>query len=275
MTREQYRAHPALNFSLAKHLLKSPAHFKAAEEAQEDEDREETEAQRIGTIAHALVLEGKDLGEMYAIKPEGMSFVTKEGKAWKAAQDKPIIEEKAIKGIRSIAEAIAKNPAAAAILRGCPERERPIFATMHGVACKALLDAAGTDGTLWAISDFKTTTDASPRKFSRSVFDMDYDMQCVWYSDLLARAEGLEEPPWYAWIAAEKKAPWLNVVYHPSEDMIESGRRKVVRALQIYKECTASGEWPLPFPGVNTLELPSYVKLPPEEQTAEGKEVAA
>ncbi len=255
MTREEYRAHPALNFSLAKHLLTSPAHFKAAQ----DEEQEETEAMRIGTLAHSMVLEGKDLRDLYAIKPSGMSFATKEGKAWRDAQTLPILKEEEAEGLPRMAESIAANEDAAALLRGCAQVERPILFNLHGVECKALIDLCGAnEARMWALGDFKTATDASPRQFPKAVADRHYDMQMAWYCDGLAIVEGLEMPPWCFWIAVEKKAPWLNVVYQAGAEVMESGRRKVERALTIYKECMERGEWPLPYRGIQPLYLPAW-----------------
>lgn len=262
MTREEYHQIPALNFSMAKWLLRSPAHFKAAQ----DEEREETEAMRIGTLVHAMVLEGKDLRDIYAIKPEGMSFSTKEGKAWRDAQTLPILTQDAADGIPRIAEAIARNPDAAAALHGCPVRERGITFQMRGMACKALLDCSGTDGNSWAIGDLKTAADASPREFARQAYKMHLDMQAAWYSDGLAAVEGLETPPWFFWIVAEKKSPFFNVLYQPDARMMESGRAKMAKALSRYIRCMETGEWPLPLTGIQTLELPHYAVIEEREE---------
>lgn len=262
MTREEYRAHPALNFSLAKWLLKSPAHFKAAV----DEEQEETDAMRVGTLAHAMVLEGKDLRDLYAIKPEGMSFATKEGKAWRDSQTLPILKEEDANAIPMMAQSIARNADAASILMGCQMRERPIFFTLHGVECKALLDACGTDGEAWAICDFKKVRDASVHRFERAIQDFDYDMQAAWYSDGLAMAEGIEEQPWYSWITCEDKAPHWCPVYAPDDEVMSRGRAKVEKALSIYKDCMASGKWPMPSQGVSRIGLPKWVE--PIEQPA-------
>lgn len=257
MTTEEYRAHPSLNFSLAKHLLKSPAHFKSAQ----DEEREETDAMRVGTLAHAMILEGKNLLDLYAIKPEGMSFATKEGKAWRDMQTKPILKEEDSNSIPRMAESIAANTDAALILKGCVNKETPVFASLQGVECKALIDSHGRHpkGGL-VIADFKTTLDASPWKFSKTVFDMDYDMQAAWYSDILAMVLGDDVAPLWYWIASEKKAPFANAVYAPNDEMMQSGRSKVERALTIYKECVESGEWPMPYQGIKLLSLPKWVK---------------
>lgn len=262
MTREEYRAHPALNFSLAKHLLTSPAHFKAAQ----DEEQEETDAMRIGTLAHAMVLEGKDLRDLYAIKPAGMSFATKEGKAWRDDQTLPILKEEDAESIPAIAEAIAKNPDAAGMLRGCTMREHPIFFTLHGVECKALLDMAGTDSRVWVINDFKTSQDASPRKFAKTAYDMHLDMQAAWYSDGLAMAEGLEDPPLFYWTVTEKKKPFFNVVYQPDDETMANGRKKVEKALKRYQDCMKSGEWPMPTKGVQVLRPPNWAYVESDEE---------
>lgn len=253
MTVEEYRAHPALNFSLAKALLDSPAHFKAAE----DEEKEETDAMRIGTLTHAMVLEGKDIRSMYAIKPAGMSFATKEGKAWRAAQTLPILKEEDANMIPMAAQSIANNPHAAAFIKGCQHREYVIIGSLYGVPCKALLDLCGTDGVAWAIGDLKTCQDASPRGFAKQVAAMHYDLQYAWYTTLLAAIEGLEEPPFWAWIATEKKAPFVNELY-TAEEWHDSGMRKLETVIDRYKECSAKNEWPMPYRGMQRLERPAW-----------------
>jgi len=255
MTVTEYRAHPALNFSLAKHLLKSPAHFKAAQ----DEEREETDAMRIGTLAHAMILEGKDLRDLYAIKPAGMSFATKEGKAWRDAQTLGILKEEDANMLPKAAQAIAENPHAAALLKGCQHREMAIIGSMMGVECKALLDVCGTDGVAWVIGDLKTCQDASPKAFAKDVFNRDYDLQKVWYSTLLSNIEGLETEPYWNWLAIEKTAPFVNAVY-TGDDFTESGMRKLEIVLDRFKECTESGKWPMPYRGINKLERPSWAR---------------
>lgn len=255
MTTQEYRTHPALNFSLAKHLLKSPAHFKAAQ----DEEREETDAMRIGTLAHAMILEGKDLRDMYAIKPAGMSFATKEGKAWRDAQTKEILKEEDANMLPKAAKAITDNPHASHIMKKCQHRETPIIGTIMGVPCKALLDCHGTDGVEWVIDDLKTTQDASPKGFAKAVVNFDLDLQMVWYQTLLANIEGLETPPFWIWTAIEKTPPYVNAVY-TGEEWIESGTRKLEIVIDRYKKCTESGKWPMPYRGINKLERPKWAE---------------
>ncbi len=253
MTVEEYRAHPAANFSKLKLFLTSPAHYKAGE----DEEKEETDAMRIGSICHSLVLEGKKFDDLYAIKPAGMSFATKEGKAWRDAQTKPILKEEDANSIPRIAEAIAANPAARKIIESCPHRETPIFGTIQGVPCKSLIDFNGQDWGIHRIGDLKSTLDASPRAFGKTVAQMHYDLQYALSSSLLALQHGLESPPEWFWIAAEKKAPFYSQVY-TAEEFYQSGMEKLERVLTLFKECQASGNYPFAMTGIHILPKPHW-----------------
>lgn len=253
MTTQEYREHPALNFSLAKHLLTSPAHF----QVELNTKREATSAMHIGTIAHAMILEGKDIMSEYAIRPEGLSMATKEGKAWKAEQTLPIITEEEAVTIKGMAEAVSQNNSAMGILNNCQFRETPMFATIYGVECKALLDCHGNDRDQWVICDLKTTVDASPRGFAKSTSDMHYDLQAAWYSTILAKNADIDTNPYWYWIAVEKKPPYLNVVYE-SESWMEGGMKKLEKVLKKYKECTSSGKWELPYNGIQQFDKPYW-----------------
>jgi hypothetical protein len=189
---------------------------------------------------------------MYAIKPAGMSFASKEGKAWRDAQTLPILRAEDADGIPRMAQAIADNPNAAHILGSCQHRETPLIGSIMGVPCKALLDCHGTDGKEWVICDLKTCQDASPQGFAKDVHNRHYDLQAAWYSALLANVEGFSEPPFWVWLAVEKTAPFVNVVY-TAEQWDQSGQDKLCKVLDLYKQCAESGEWPMPFRGMHSL----------------------
>lgn len=256
MTTEEYRAYPAVNFSSLKHILKSPAAYKAHQDG--EDDFEESDAMKVGTLAHAMILEGKNLLDMYAIKPAGMSFANKEGKAWRDAQTKPILKEEDANKIPKMAESIANNLHARHIIKQCQFRETPILANIKGVNCKCLLDSHGTDGVHWIICDIKTTDDVSPQAFARKVANMDYDFQQSLYTSALSIHEQIaDERPFWFWIAVQNKSPFTSVVY-TADEWIDSGDDKMMRALDLYKECTAKGEWPQPYGGINKLPKPAW-----------------
>lgn len=255
MTLTEYRAHPACNFSSLKYLLKSPAHYQAAL----NEPRTETPAMLLGTLTHSVALEGKELRDIATIKPTGMRLNTKDGKAWLESQNPNllVIGEDEAMDIAGMAASIQANPHARHALSQCQHRETPVLSTIHGVDCKALLDAHGTDGVEWCIVDLKTTDDASPEAFARKVANLHYDMQAALYCAALSRAEQIESRPYWLWIAVEKTPPYACAVYSDTQ-WIESGELKMERVLQSWRECTESGEWPMPWQGINELPKPSW-----------------
>jgi hypothetical protein len=252
MTTAEYRAADAVNFSSLKHILRSPAHYRAALE----EDRKETPAMILGTLTHAVCLEGQKLSALTAIKPPGMNLATKEGKAWKeSSAGRTIISDEDAQDIVGMMEQVQGNPHAAAMLKACQRRETPVFGDIRGVASKCLLDAHGTDGVDWVICDLKTTDDASPEGFARKVESLHYDMQAAMYCYLLGLTEQAESRPHWYWIVVEKKPPYTCAVYS-SNEWLTSGERKLEKALERLKECRESGEWPHPWQGIN--ELPRW-----------------
>lgn len=257
MTTQEYRSADSVNFSSLKSILDSPAHYIAAI----TKKREETKAMLLGTLTHSCVLEGKMLNEIAAIKPDGLSLATKDGKEWKAFHEErklPIISDQEAEDISGMVASIRLNPHAAAMLNACFHRETPVFSNLRGVNCKCLIDAHGTDGKDWVICDLKTTDDASPDAFSRKVANYHYDMQAAMYCDILARQNQAEEQPQWFWLAVEKTAPYTSVVYSSNEWM-QSGADKLEKALEIYKECKRAGQWPQPYSGINELPKPKWV----------------
>jgi exodeoxyribonuclease VIII len=170
-------------------------------------------------------------------------------------------------------------------MKKCQHRETPIIGTIMGVTCKALLDCHGSerepeqfilddgsaqldeDGEIiycmvdrWVINDLKTTQDASPKGFAKAVVNFDLDLQMVWYQTLLANIEVLETPPFWIWTAIEKTPPYANSVY-TGEEWIESGTRKLEIVIDRYKKCKKTGEWPMPYRGINKLERPKWATV--------------
>lgn len=242
MTREQYNAIQAIHYSVAKYLLKTPLHYQQA--LKDEEDGAEDEKFAVGTLAHAMVLENKDLSKLFAIKPRGMSFATTKGKEWKAEQTLPILKEEDLNKVPRMAEAIVNHPRASRILRGCTEREYCLQATMGGLPCKALLDGVGSDDDAKrGILEIKTTRDASPWTFAKLAYDLHYDLQATFYSHMLALVEKLDDRPWMTWVAVENSPPWAVACYSPSEFMIESGMQKLSRVFEALNQCMESGHW--------------------------------
>ena len=108
-SRVVYDACQALNFSGAKELLKSPAHY----QAYLNQPREETKALKVGKYVHALVLEPEVAISNFAVLPEGIDRRTKDGKAAYEAFTSDAIG----KTILTLEEATTSERAAKTMLR--------------------------------------------------------------------------------------------------------------------------------------------------------------
>lgn len=236
MTVSEYRAHPAQNYSALKHILTSSAHYLAALKA----PREETVAMRLGTMLHKWWLEGvEDVLDGAVVKPAGLSFATKEGKAWR--------EENAGKFILSDDEwttflrrqaALRQSHIAHALLNVMPNRERPMLGEIDGVQVKALFDACSA----CAFLDLKTCQKNDPRSWGEQVEAYHYDFQVALYTEILR--QNTDHEPVFYWVTVSDDESPAVVVYEPGP-FAERGREKLRRAIAAYKELQQYGEQPL------------------------------
>jgi hypothetical protein len=255
MNRSEYDKIQALNFSSLKYILESPAKYQVMlGEVEQDESK-----YAVGTLAHAMVLENKDLRGKFAIKPKGMSFASTEGKEWKKAQTLPILKEEDSNAVERMAEAIAMDPDAANMLKACIAREYVIECEIDGIPFKSLLDAVGHDTSGRAgFIDIKTTTDAGPFGFSKKVQKLHYDMQAEIYARAIQATEKTNTRPWCAWIVVEDKPPFEVATYYPDETIIKAGRLKLATAIARYKSCLAAGIWPKAHGGLTMLKAAPF-----------------
>lgn len=246
LTRENYRSHPALNFSAAKHLLRSPAHFRW----QEEHPIEPTEEMRMGTEIHK-VLTGEPVvavqkPEAHPEDPENLWHGNKKWcKEWLKAHDpNTVYGLDAFAAIHGCTDAINTSPLAQSLLRACDLREFPIVGEYAGTPIKGLLDAVGTDAAgRRFIVDMKTTNDASSVKFGWKARDMLYHMQSAWYCHLLQHAEGLDYLPAFIWLAVETEAPYAVAAYQADEDAMRRGADLMATAVDRYQQAQQSGKW--------------------------------
>lgn len=257
MDRYLYSQINRANYSSLKILLeKSPAHYRYALDNPEEEDPERF---AVGKLAHSLVLDGKNLLDLYAIKPEGMSFAKKDGKEWRAAQTKPILTAEEAASIPAMAQAIADDETASKLLKLCPEREKVILGDIAKVGCKAMLDAFGADASRKPlIPDIKTCQDASPRGFGKQVMKLNYILQAALYSRITQNSLNLTEPPMFVWIAVENKPPHAVQCYQPTEQMWRYGFKQLERCLTLLMACRENSEWPSYGGGLIDLDLPDW-----------------
>lgn len=248
--RVQYDCLEALNYSGSKELLKSPAHYRLYVTA----EREQTKALRLGSYVHALVLEPVKARLAFAIAPT-CDRRTKDGKAIYEAFTSALEPGTTV---LSADEAEEANLIAAAA-KGCIERhgfkfkhtELMFLASYMDCPIKAAIDAVGeSDGYLY---DLKTCEDASPAGFLKAVRAYRYNLQANFYKAAY-QAGFKEHVQGFRFICVEKET-LQTAVYELGPDLMAYGYTDFVKALETYKACSASGEWPGYAQDIQTLDL--------------------
>ena len=236
-TRKEYDAIKALNYSGAKELLKSPAHY----QAWLNEPRKETPALAVGTAVHAEILQPQIASEIYAVAPD-VDRRTKDGKAqWEAFvsqnQGKAVITGDQQITVCNVATAALKALTANGITFDSTE-----LMTYHEsiVPLKFAIDAVGSDGYLY---DIKTTEDATPRGFKSSAISYKYYLQAFFYYQCYWWATK-SKPAGFRFIVVEKNPPYAVAIYELGPTLMQWGADDFNKAIDLYKKCTDSGEWP-------------------------------
>ena len=248
----EYLKAPRISQSALKHFEKSPAHYKASLTI-EDKD---TKDKRIGRAVHCAVLEPNEFNNRYAVYPEKLDKRTKEGKALfaefeESAIGKEILSLEEYETAINCAKSVTDHETVKSLMsKGHPEVS--IFTELEGVPVKCRLDWYREN----IILDLKTTDDASPQGFLRSIFKYGYHIQAAWYMDCCSQA-GLPVTN-FILVAVEKTAPYAVGIYELDDLSIERGIELYRCYLSQYKECTESNDWTSYSREIVTLKLPSY-----------------
>ena len=250
---DQYHADPAYSFSAIKQAMRSPAHLKAWLTA----PPEQTPAMRIGTLTHLAVLQPDLFGSTTAVAPI-VDRRTKEGKSiWEQFQaqntGKEIITNDEREQLTAMRDSVRIHPAASALL-GEGTAEVSVFnqCVETGLPLKARMDWVRDN----AIVDLKTTEDASPAGFAKSVSNYRYDLQAAHYRRML-RLQGRGDLP-FMLIAVEKEAPFAVAVYRLDEGDLTLADMQMQQQLRAIASCCEFNSWPAYSREVETLTLPKW-----------------
>lgn len=231
----------------------------------------DTDPMRLGRAMAAYVEGGEEgLGQSFAVLPEerprrptaqqlaayAAGTATETGAAsvefWAAveADTRDYITAEEWSLLRDMGEALAADPAAAAVMSGVPEVTMAWRDEATGIWCLARPDTINFDGT---VTDYKKMSSKgrpfSHRVVDHAITDRGYDMQ------LAFAAEGMEQtlghwPETAAIIAQYDSPPYHVILREILEEDLRFGQFRNHRALHRFAECLQSGIWP--GPGVDT-----------------------
>ncbi len=253
----EYLAAPAMSCSGLKKLRKSPAHFLAGD----DPEAEQKLSLRRGSLLHTLVLEPEKMTARYAIKPDGMNFATKDGKAWRDAvgHGLEIVTAAEVRTASRQAQSLRAVPEIAALLGGAGASEVSFFWTDQetGITCKGRADWVFRTDAGVILLDLKTTEDAGPEAFPRSCARYGYHMQAPWYVDGWAATTG-DIVLGFVFGAVESGWPHVAQAYMLDDDSISKGRAECRRLLNQYAACLDSDTWPGYASEIQSINLPAW-----------------
>lgn len=262
MPAERYHEIAAMSAGGLKRMRQSPAHFFGL---QIDPDRpppaEPTPAMKNGTLVHCAIFEPEAVELRYVVKPDGMNFSTKEGKAWKESQTREIVDGSQLAAARAQAAAVRRLPDVAALLSdGMGEASAFWIDDETGELCKCRPDwtsPVGGDGVI--LVDGKTCQDASPDGFARAICNFDYWLQAAWYSDGFTAATGLKVHG-FVFAAVESAWPHAAAAYMLGDDVLDKARAENRRLLNLYADCKRTGVWPGYQQSIQPISLPAWAK---------------
>lgn len=242
-----------------------------------------TPSMRFGTLFHLAVLEPELFEAETILLPDDAPSrpTSRQRNAKKPSPDtvaaclwwdgfeveaigKEIVTPDEFEKLSAMAAAVRAHPAASALLALVGATEPSLFwidqETGQPLRCR--MDRLIPTKRL--ILDLKTTNDASPEGFAKSVANFGYHRQAAFYTDaanLLADTDGYQ----FAFIAVEKEPPFLVGVYTLTPEAIAQGRVENREALATADACLRSGNWPGYSDSVVGLDLPRWAQVMPAD----------
>lgn len=205
--------------------------------------KEETEATRLGTAVHCALLTPDLYARTYCVKPEGMTFASREGKAWRDAPERAgltILPHDVGLTVAAIVGALLSKPAVSESLGRAAAKEASLFwdCPITGEPCKARPD--WIEGK-W-IYDLKVSRHAGGERIALRAYAEGWMHQLAHYR---TGAMTLGLPVVGGRLVVVEPAPphfvWTLEVKTDALDLLELENIETLKAL---RDCRLSGKWP-------------------------------
>jgi len=244
---DQYLVMPGVSNSQLKHFQDTPFHFYANVLSPDRPADEETVSKKIGKAFHTMFIERDCFDDRYAVQPEGVSLVTKEGRQFKLDNaHKAPLTHNAWLNLKLMDAAACRIPQLMQLM-GNSLMQREVSVTWvdpeFGVQCKARPDLVFPmgDGDVIML-DVKTTDDVSPKEFYYNALRFGYDVQQAIYTDAL-KHNGLNVSS-FIFVVVGSSYPHIAKMYTLYEDIVMLGKVKYRDRISQYAKCLTSGVWP-------------------------------
>lgn len=265
MPAKEYFAHPGFG-STSIRTLSDPDISLAEVEYLLGHDEHKPEYD-VGTLAHALILEGSLDHLVHRVDAKDWRT-----KAAKEERDQaynndmiPINNSEAdsiLAPVEAMRDAVMAHPIAKDLLTGhVPEVS--LFWETDGVPLKARLDAQHP--TRGVVADLKTVRSARPNDVRKQISDLGYYIQSRHYLNGLKEVTGFE-PEWY-FVTVGKTGPYPVSVHRMTPEALQQGQARIDYALARYKQAQEHG-W-TGYTAVYEQELTPWERIKNEEMMEE------
>ena len=223
----------------------------------------QTKAMADGTAVHAFFLERDKFDTDFVIKPADMRLNTKAGKEWALEhQSKIIIDSELGNNLYEMEKSFMDSPAKLIYdIKGQTELSY-FWDDLGTIKGKCRPDWLSDDGSI--VVDIKTTTDASPRGFQKSISTWGYHLQLGWYLRGLRKLGVPAEQ--FIFIAIEKTAPFCVGVYRADQEMINFAMKELDQLMPEIQTAMVSNEFPDYTPEITSIGLPPWMTDKKEQQ---------
>ena len=263
---------PSLSASIANRLLsQSPAHARIAHpRLNPDYAPEESDRFDLGSAAHALLLENDSSRITWIDAPDFRSGTARAAKIDARAHGKlPVLtkyQDVLHAMVKAARQAVAQSEFAGLFDSGQAEQTVVWFennANFLDPAAKRERAAAGIwlrcrpdwwSGDKTIVLDYKTAASAAPEQFIRQIGNMAYDLAAEFYLRGMAQ-HGAKT---YVFLAQELEPPFACSLHTLGSAYREIAQEKVERAIQVWRMCIQSGQWPAYTLKLHHAEPPAW-----------------
>jgi len=250
---DEYLAHKAISKSGLMQLRKTPAHLKAYLET----DSPSTPSQKLGSLAHCMILEPETYPMRYAMAPTNDAR-TKEYKAFLAeiSDDRIAVKPNDVQAVVNMLDAIDRKPLIRQLIKIEGMCEVSMFwkDPLHGFDCKGRADKLIPK--LNTVMDLKTNRDLSDHGIQKAIYQYGYHLQAAWYLDGLKAIGESYDRFVILWVENESPYEVRATVFDYDDDWMDIARRELDVLRMAYDRCLSTGEWPGYDDGIEEAPLP-------------------
>lgn len=213
----------------------------------------ETDAMRVGSALHCMVLTPDLYDSRYIVAPK-CDRRTNAGKAeyadfLNAANGRTVLDADDAERVRGMAYAIREHADASTLLDLCPERELSVLGEVEGIPTKMRLDARGPNQTV----DIKTIgKEASPINCERYCAEYGVWLQMALYKRLMGVHSGA------AIIFVESAPPHCVAVRVLANVDLECYDRRLTRTIAKYREWMKNPH--AGWPSCDPIKIPRWLE---------------